>query len=259
MELNIVKSGSSGPEVVILHGLLGSSRNWQRIMRELSAGCRVIVPDLRNHGDSPHGPHGIETMRDDIVHLIETYCDGPPHIVGHSMGGLAAMAVSTSDAAAVASLIVVDIVPARRPEGLLKILDALMELDLKSINNREDADRALSEKILNTGVRQFLLQNLRRNSTGEFAWRCNLPELYRFVAEETFELPAEAVYEGPTLVIAGGRSEYKVWEHEKFLRAHFPAMILEIFEDAGHWVHMDAPDRFVKRLREWLDAHPSDA
>lgn len=257
MELNLIKSGSSGPEVVILHGLLGSSRNWQRIMREMSADCRVIVPDLRNHGVSPHGPHSIAAMRDDIVRLIETNCDEPPHLVGHSMGGLAAMAVATSDKAAISSLVVVDIVPGRRAEGLRKILDALMELDLKSINTHGDADRALSEKIYNPDVRQFLLQNLRRNTAGEFEWRCNLPELQRFVAEETFELPPRAVYEGPTLVIAGGRSEYKVWEHEKLLRDHFPAMVLEIFEDAGHWVHMDAPGRFVSRLREWVDAHAS--
>ncbi len=257
MELNLVKSGGTGPEIVILHGLLGSSRNWQRIMRELSADCRVIVPDLRNHGDSPHGPHTIEAMRDDIVRLIETSCDGPPHLVGHSMGGLAAMAVATSDRAAISSLVVVDIVPGRRAEGLRKILDALMELDLKSINTRTDADRALSEKILNPAVRQFLLQNLRRNDVEEFYWRCNLPELHRFAAEETSELPPRAAYEGPTLVIAGGRSEYKVWEHEELLRAHFPAMVLQIFEDAGHWVHMDRPGRFVKQLREWVDAHAS--
>ena len=259
MELNLIKSGSSGPEVVILHGLLGSSRNWRRIMRELSAGCRVIVPDLRNHGDSPHGPHSIEAMRDDIVHLIETNCVEPPHLVGHSMGGVAAMAVSATDAAAIASLTVVDIAPVRRTEGLRKILDALLELDLKSINSRTDADMALSEKIPDAGVRQFLLQNLKQNTAGEFSWRCNLPELRRFLAEETFELPAEAVYEGPTLLIAGGRSEYKVWEHEKSLRAHFPAMILEIFEDAGHWVHMDEPDRLVHRLREWVSVHASSA
>lgn len=259
MELNLIKSGSSGPEVVILHGLLGSSRNWQRIMRELSADCRVIVPDLRNHGDSPHGPHSVAAMRDDIVHLIETNCVEPPHLVGHSMGGFAAMAVSTTDAAAIGSLIVVDIAPVRRTEGLRKILDALMELDLKSIHTRTDADRALSEKIPDAGVRQFLLQNLKRNTAGEFSWRCNLPELRRFLAEETFELPPRAVYEGPTLVIAGGRSEYKVWEHEELLRAYFPAMVLEIFEDAGHWVHMDAPGRFVKRLREWVAAHASGA
>lgn len=259
MELNLVKSGTSGPEVVILHGLLGSSRNWQRILRELSSDFRVIVPDLRNHGDSPHGPHTIAAMRDDIVRLIETNCDEPPHLVGHSMGGLAAMAVATSDTAAIASLVVVDIVPARRAEGLSVILDALIGLDLKSINSRTDADRALSERIPDHGVRQFLLQNLRRNDAGGLSWRCNLPELRRYAAEEDFELPPRAVYEGPTLVIAGGRSEYKVWEHEKLLRAHFPAMTLDVFEDAGHWVHMDTPDRFIRRLREWVDAHCSIA
>ena len=257
MELNFVKSGSSGPEVVILHGLLGSSRNWQRITRELSAGCRVIVPDLRNHGASPHGPHSIAAMRDDVLRLIETNCDEPPYLAGHSMGGLAAMAVATSYAAAIASLIVVDIVPARRAEGLRRILDALMELDLRTINTRGDADRALSEKIHNPDVRQFLLQNLKRNTAGEYSWRCNLPELHRYAAEESSGLPPRAVYEGPTLVIAGGRSEYKVWEHEKLLRAHFPDMILEIFGDASHWVHMDAPGRFVSRLREWVDEHNS--
>jgi len=259
MELNVIKSGTSGPEIVILHGLLGSSRNWQRIMRELSSGFRVIVPDLRNHGDSPHGPHSIEAMRKDILRLIETECDEPPHLVGHSMGGLAAMAVSITDAAAIASLVVVDIAPERRTEGLQKIVDALTALDLESVNSRTDADSALSGKIPDPGVRQFLLQNIKRENTGELVWRCNLPELRRFLAEEIFELPSGAVYEGPTLVIAGGRSEYRVWEQEELLRAHFPAMVLEIFEDAAHWVHMDAPGRFVNRLKEWADSHPSKA
>ena len=255
MELNVLTSGSSGPEIVILHGLLGSSRNWQRIMRELSNGFRVIVPDMRNHGDSPHGTHSIHEMRDDITHLIESYCDEPPHLVGHSMGGLAAMAVATTYPEAIASLIVVDISPVRRTYGLLSILDALMDLDLKSIKSRTDADRALSEKIPDDGVRQFLLQNLKRSDTGELAWRCNLPELRRYVAEENFELPALGVYEGPTLVIAGGRSEYRVWDNEDLLRAHFPEMVLEIFEDSSHWVHMDAPGRFVEQLREWIGLH----
>ncbi|MEQ9618598.1 MAG: alpha/beta fold hydrolase [Deltaproteobacteria bacterium] len=255
MELSLRKAGTSGPEVVILHGLLGSSRNWQRVMRELSTDHRVIVPDLRNHGDSPHGPHGYAAMRDDISRLIETTCGEAPHLIGHSMGGLAAMAVATSDAAALASLIVVDAAPVRRTEGILKILDALTELNLKSISSRTDADKALSKKIPDPGVRQFLLQNLKRKDTGEPAWRCNLPELRRFAAEDSFELAEQAIYEGPTLVLAGGKSEYRVWEHETLLRAHFPAMTLEIIEDAAHWVHADAPDRFVQRVREWVNVH----
>jgi esterase len=255
MKLNLIEAGSSGPEVVILHGLLGSSRNWRRIMRELSANCRVFVPDLRNHGDSPHGPHSIEAMRNDVVELIETNCDEAPHLIGHSMGGLAAMAVATSDERAIASLIVVDIAPLDRRDDFQKILETLMELNLNSINSRTDADKALSEKIPDQGVRQFLLQNLRRKDSGELVWRSNLPELRRFVAEENFELLEGATYEGPTLVLAGGRSEYRVWEQESLLRAHFPVMTFEIIKDAAHWVHMDAPERFLRRIREWLSAH----
>lgn len=256
MELNLKKAGTSGPEVVILHGLLGSSRNWQRVMRELSNDCRVIVPDLRNHGDSPHGPHTYLNMRDDILRLVEINCEEEPHLIGHSMGGVAAMAVAISDDASPASLIVVDAMPVRRSaDGILKILDALKELNLDSISSRADADQALSEKIPDPGVRQFVLQNLERKDTGELAWGCNLPELRRFAAEDSFELPDRAVYEGPTLVLAGGKSEYRVWEHEKLFKAHFPAMTLKIIEDAGHWVQVDAQEVFLQSIREWLNLH----
>lgn len=256
MELNLRKAGDSGPEVVILHGLLGSSRNWQRVMRELSSDYRVIVPDLRNHGDSPHGPHSYMTMRDDILQLINTNCEEAPHLIGHSMGGATAMAVATSDDAPLASLIVVDATPVPRSvEWILKILDAMIELNLDSISSRADANLALSEKIPDPGVRQFVLQNLESKDTSDLAWGCNIPELRRFVAENSFELRERAVYEGPTLVLAGGKSEYRVWEYEKLFKAHFPAMTLEIIEDAGHWVQVDAQEVFVQRIREWLSLH----
>ena len=145
--------------------------------------------------------------------------------------------------------------PVRLGKGILRILDALTELNLESISSRTDADNALSVNISDPGVRQFLLQNLERKDTGEFTWRCNLPELRRFVAEDTFDLARQGVYEGPTLVIAGGKSEYRVWEHETLLRAHFPAMTLEIVEDAGHWVHVDATVRFLQLIRDWLSTH----
>jgi len=252
MELNIKTVGDSGPEIIILHGLLGSSRNWQRITRELTSDCRVIVPDLRNHGDSPHGPHSYELMRDDIIRLIEANCERAPHLIGHSMGGVAAMAVAASGKAELASLIVVDAVPVRLGSGILRILDALLELDLESVSSRGDADEALSGKIPEAGVRKFVLQNLDRKDTGEYAWRCNLPELRRFAAEESFDLSNAGVYRGPTLVIAGGKSEYRLWEHEDLLKAHFPAMKLEIIEDAAHWVHFDAPERFLQLVRDWI-------
>ena len=255
MELKLKNAGTSGPEVLILHGLLGSSRNWQRIMRKLSSDFRVMVPDLRNHGDSPHGPHSIAAMRDDIVELIKTSCEEPPHLIGHSMGGQTAMAVATSGEAAIASLTVVDAAPVRFKGNLLKMLDALMELKLESISSRAEADKAVSQGIPDLRIRQFLLQNLKRADDGKLVWRCNFSELRRYVAEESFSLPEHAVYEGPTLVLAGGRSEYRIWEYEALYKTHFPAMNLEIIEGAGHWLHADAPEVFLRRVREFISSH----
>jgi len=255
MEIKLKNAGTSGPEVLILHGLLGSSRNWQRIMRKLSSDFRVTAPDLRNHGDSPHGPHSIAAMREDIVELIKTNCDEPPHLIGHSMGGQTAMAVATSENAAIASLTLVDAAPVRLKGNLLKILDALKGLKLGSISSRADADKAVSREIPDRRIRQFLLQNLKRADDGKLIWRCNLCELRRYVAEESFSLPEYAVYEGPTLVLAGGRSEYRVWEYKALYKTHFPAMNLEIIEGAGHWLHADAPEAFLRRVREFIGSH----
>ena len=254
MKLNIRKEGDTGPELVILHGMMGSARNWQSLTRELSEEFRLIVPDLRNHGESPHGPHSISLLSEDVIELIEENCDEPPHIIGHSMGGQAAMAVATSGAVKISSLIVADAAPMRKRGNLQAILEALMRLDLGEIKSRPEADEVLSGDIPEQRIRLFLLQNLKRKDTGELYWRINLPELYRYVVEEEFEIAHGSKYEGPTLVLAGGRSEYRVWEQEDVYRAHFPNMTLEVFNDAGHWLHSDAFEKFVERVRRFINS-----
>lgn len=254
MELNLRKAGDSGPEVLILHGLMGSSRNWQRIIRKLSRDFRVTAPDLRNHGASPHGPHTIPFMRDDIIELIENSFDEPPHLIGHSMGGQVAMAVAMSGLE-IKSLTLADSSPVRLRGGLQKILEALCSLDVSSAASRTEAEDALSSDIPDKRIRQFLLQSLRRSDKGALEWQCNLPELVRYVSEETFSMPEGAIYGGPTLVLAGGKSEYRVWEHEEAFRSHFPNMELEIFEDSGHWLHADAAERFTERVRSFINSN----
>lgn len=162
------------------------------------------------------------------------------------------MAVATSEGTQIASLTLVDAAAVRLKGSLFKLLDALMEIDLNSITSRADAEKAVSNKITDLRVRQFLLQNLKQNDEGEFNWQCNLPELRRYAAEETFSLPDEAVFEGPTLVLAGGQSEYRVWEQEDIYKTHFPNMTLEIVRDAGHWLHADASEIFLRRVKDFI-------
>lgn len=251
MELNLRHEGKSGPEVLILHGLMGSSRNWQRIARKLGKKLRVTVPDLRNHGESPHGPHSIALMCEDIIELIQKRFDGPPHLIGHSMGGQVAMSIATSDIE-IQSLILADSSPVRLKGNLKGLLSVLCSLDLGSVASRDEAEEELSADIPDKRIRQFLLQNLTRVQSGGLEWQNNLSELYRYVADQTFSIPDGAVYGGPTLVLAGGKSEYRVWEHEGTFKAHFPDMKFEIFSESGHWLHADASEKFTERAEDFI-------
>lgn len=256
MQLNYRKYGAdkSGIPLLILHGLLGSSQNWHSLAQTLAAQYPVLVPDLRNHGESPHGEHRIELIVQDILELFETEQIRRAFVVGHSMGGLAAMMLAFANPELLEGVVVVDIAPGTITANFRTIFDALMRLDLSQLKTREDADRDLSASIENLRVRQFLLQNLKRQPDGRFAWKCNLPELQRFVNDpKRFRIADHQYYAGPTLFIAGERSEYRIWERTDTIRKHFPRAEMRIVPGAGHWVHFDAPAEFVKILREFVD------
>ena len=96
VELAFSDTGSDepggGPPLIILPGLFGSKRNWSAIARELGRHRRVITADLRNHGESPWTDrHDYPGLAADVARLIEAHTAGRASVLGHSMGGKAAM------------------------------------------------------------------------------------------------------------------------------------------------------------------------
>src|SRR5437016_1718722 len=96
MALNLAcESAGSGPPLVVLHGLFGSSGNWRGVARELAATHSVHCVDLRNHGTSPWADSmDYLEMADDVLQLIERLDLDRPAVMGHSMGGKTAMALA---------------------------------------------------------------------------------------------------------------------------------------------------------------------
>ena len=85
----------TGPPVVVLHGLFGSSANWRSVARALAPHHRVLCVDLRNHGHSPWTDSmDYLEMADDVRALIARQGLSRPTVVGHSMGGKTAMALA---------------------------------------------------------------------------------------------------------------------------------------------------------------------
>jgi esterase len=262
VELAATEYGNGdGEPVAILHGLFGSGRNWTSIAQRLAAHHRVIVFDLRNHGASPwHDTMDYAAMAEDARDAMRARGYRRYALIGHSMGGKAAMVLALSDPAAVARLIVVDIAPVAGPAAfmppVLALIRAMRGLDLDAITRRRDADDALAATVPDPGTRAFVLQSLVFGD-GEPFWRLNLvaleavmPAIAGFPA-----FPPGTRYEGPALFIAGGKSPLVTASAEPAIRALFPRAGIERIAGAGHWVHTEQPAAFLTLVEPFLAAN----
>jgi pimeloyl-ACP methyl ester carboxylesterase len=240
-----------GPPLLIAHGLFGSARNWGAMAKRLAVGRRVVAVDMRNHGTSPWRPtHGYDDLAGDLAGEIAAF-GGPVDVLGHSMGGKAAMALALTRPALVRRLVVGDIAPVAYAHTQLPLIDAMRGLDLSVLTRRSEADLALQGAIPDAGVRAFLLQSL--DMAGR-RWRLNLDVLAAEMPRIIGWPGIAGRFDGPVLVLAGARSEYVRPEHHAHFAAQFPAHRIVSVDGAGHWLHADRPAEVAALVREFLDA-----
>jgi pimeloyl-ACP methyl ester carboxylesterase len=254
LALHAVETGD-GPPVVILHGLFGSAQNWGSVAKRLAASRRVIAADLRNHGASPHHPRmDYPAMAEDVARLIEERAGGRAAVIGHSMGGKAAMWLALTRPALVERLAVVDVAPVAYRPTLQAHAAALRALPLRAGMRRAEAEAALAHAIPDAGERGFLLQNLRFDADGTPAWRLDLAAIEAALPTVSAfpDPPAGARYEGPVLVVSGERSGYVRAEHHATILGLFPRAAFVVVPGAGHRVHAEAPEPFLSALAPFL-------
>lgn len=246
-----------GDPILILHGLFGSKRNWGAIAKRLSTHHRVLSLDLRNHGDSPWiDGMDYRDMADDVAQLIKRQSLGPCTVIGHSMGGKTAMMLALTRPELVRRLVVVDIAPVERETGFGAYIDAMAEVPLPACESRNDVEEHLADVVHDKMVRTFLVQNLIRDDTG-FRWRINLSALSDAIDEITdFPEPEQCrSYQGQTLFVAGSNSDYIQPHHMVDIDRLFPKANITHIPDAGHWLHAEAPELFLKEVTAFLKNH----
>lgn len=254
MKLNHTITGQDdGLPVVLAHGLFGQSRNLGALARRLGATRQVVTPDMRNHGDSPKDEdHGYAAMAGDLAALIEDL-GGCADLVGHSMGGKAAMACALTRPGLIRKLVVMDIAPVVYSHSQNHLIDAMEALDLNSITRRSEADAALAQAIETPGLRAFLLQSLDFKAKPP-QWQLNLSVLRRCMNEITGwpdDLPREG-FEGPVMAMVGAESDYVDEAGQQALRDLFPQIRVVTLKNAGHWMHADAPEAVADTLAAFL-------
>lgn len=239
--------------LLIVHGLFGSARNWGAIAKRLSADRRVIAVDMRNHGHSPFLPsHGYDDLAADLAEVIAAQ-GGAMDVMGHSMGGKAAMMLALTRPELVSRLVVADIAPVAYGHSQSHLIAAMRGLDLAGLTERREADRRLAIAVPEDGTRAFLLQSLDLKATPP-RWRLNLDVLDAEMARLTGWPGTDglAPYAGPTLFLAGAASRYVLPEHRPLIRALFPRAVIARIPGAGHWLHADKPREFEAAVRAFL-------
>lgn len=261
MELFCRDLGGAGhPPLVILHGILGSSRNWQTAGRDLAARAHVLALDLRNHGASPHAEEaGFEAMAGDVLAWMDARGLAEAALLGHSMGGKVAMRLACRSPGRVSRLVVVDIAPKDyRGAGRHAEFGAMNALPLGELRSRADAEHRLQERVPDWALRKFITTNLDRGENGRWRWTLNLPALTRALPElESDPLRPGDRYAGPALFLVGGRSSYVSAADHPAILGHFPNARIEVLPGAGHNPHMDARSEFVRALAGFLAEPPA--
>jgi pimeloyl-ACP methyl ester carboxylesterase len=252
--LNTISHGADlpGPPLVIVHGLFGSAKNWGAIAKRMAKTRPVIAVDVRNHGDSPHLPsHSYPDLAADLSEVIDAL-GGQADVLGHSMGGKAAMVLAATHPDMVARLIVADIAPVGYTHTQTPFIDAMEAVDLSKIALRRDADLALQSAVPDLPTRAFLTQSL--DLTGDSPrWRLNLPVL-RAEMDKIIGFPqVEGAFTGPTLFLSGGASDYVQPAHTPQITRLFPAARMDQIPGAGHWLHAEAPAPFIEKISAFLE------
>ncbi|HUA65364.1 MAG TPA: alpha/beta fold hydrolase [Alphaproteobacteria bacterium] len=299
MQLHFKQLGQGRP-LVMLHGLFGSLDNWLGVAPKLAGTFSLFLVDLRNHGLSPHGEDmNYSVMAGDLAEFFDSQKLDRASLIGHSMGGKAAMQFALNFPGRVEKLVVVDISPRASPHNHEEIFRALMALDPMQYQSRGQMEEVLARDIPDLAVRRFLLKNLRSvrdtspAASSHFEWRIPLDILFKgypnicdaipfrepsleggcagdqpqrattsaSAAPKAFggaalpphrRAPNANRFIGPALFVRGGKSHYIAEDGLPQIQELFPQARIETIAAAGHWVHADAPEEFLQRVKAFL-------
>jgi esterase len=243
----------TAPPLIIVHGLFGSARNWGVIARRLADTRDVIAVDMRNHGFSPRAPaHTYPDLAADLAEVIGAI-GGPVDMLGHSMGGKAAMHLALTQGHLLRRLIIADIAPVAYDHDQTRHIAAMQAIDLHDITSRSIADARLAPHITDPALRAFFLQSLDLK-TNPATWKLNLPALADQMPHIIGWPETQGQFAGPTLFLTGANSHYVLPEYRPKIQTLFPKVRFAKLADAGHWLHAEKPRAFEDTARLFLDA-----
>ena len=248
--------------VLILHGLLGSKRNFASLASSLGVQLehqrRIVGVDLRNHGDSEWSDKmTYAAMAQDVLRFLDDQNIQKVILVGHSMGGKVAQAMSLIYPERVEGLVVLDIAPVEYVrsdphwKAVEDILHAMNGMEAADGASKSDLDKQLRSSVPDPALRAFVLTNYDNRRKG---WKIPIGTLVKELESLAgFDIPNSSSYDGDVFIISGGQSRFVRHAYMDTIRDYFPNHMLTTIRGAGHWVHAEAPDDTIALLKRYLD------
>ena len=256
MVLHSVIQGEGKP-LLIIHGYLGMSDNWKTLAGQyVLAGFQTHAIDMRNHGKSFHSDDfTYDAMVQDLVEYINHYNLGKVDIIGHSMGGKAAMFFAVQHPELLDRLVVADIGPKYYRPHHQDIMAGLNAVDFSLHTDRAAVETAIEAYVPDFGTRQFLMKNVYWVEPGkQLGFRFNLNAFNKVIDNIGEAITEGSHFDGPTLFLRGDKSNYIKDEDFDQIKSHFPQAEIKEIRNSGHWLHAENPKDFLAETLEFLKA-----
>ena len=239
---------SNKTPLLIVHGLYGSARNWGVISKRLSDEREIFAIDQRNHGDSQWcETQSYFDMAGDLQEFLEHF--GSMAVLGHSMGGKAAMVLSMLKPSLVEKLVIADIAPVSYFHGNTQYIRAMKNVRLDKLATRADAIIQLAESVPEPELRSFFAQSIDLKNK---RWKLNL-DVLESEMEKIISFPQlSGKFEKVSLFLSGALSNYLQITHRPTIKKLFPKAKFAKIPNAGHWLHAEKPREFEAAVRTFL-------
>lgn len=246
------RSLGDGEPLYILHGLFGSSDNWQTLAKKYAEHFEVFLIDQRNHGRSPHSDEfDYPAMAEDLLEFVFDQQHLSVNILGHSMGAKTGMFFTKERPELVDKLLAADMGVQAYEVHHQQILAGLKSIDFSVQNSRTLVESHLEKFVPEASVRSFLMKGLYWREKGKLDWRMNVDSIAQNIEKIVLEVPEGSV-DTEALFLTGGKSNYLTSDQYNMVTQHFTNATFETIPDAGHWLHADRPDQFLEKSLEFL-------
>jgi pimeloyl-ACP methyl ester carboxylesterase len=267
------RCAGSGPAIVLVHGITSTSATWERVMPYLATRFTVIAPDLIGHGESakPRGDYSLGAYASGVRDLMVALGHESATFVGHSLGGGVVMQLSYQFPERSERLVLVDSGGLGRELNLLLRAATLplseVVLPLLASTRLLDAGRSVGRLVGRLGLRagtdiselargHASLEDPEARAAFVHTLRTIVDPMGQRVNARDRLYLAENI---PFMLVWGERDSIIPVEHGRSAHELVPSSRLEIFEEAGHFPHLDEPQRFLDVLIDFIDStEPAD-